>query len=163
MIREWLARRSLALERFNRLRLGCRILGRQLVLGRCRLQLFELKFHLLQQPRLTLRAIAVKLAPQLLDLQLEMGDHSFRAGVHRLGASRNGLGFHAGGALGQACGAFGQDHRMGNGKIGWQRFNRRCHTARESYSSATSKQNCHPTELGRHVSCGLRQSIPESR
>jgi hypothetical protein len=41
---------------------------------------------------------------------------------------------------------------MGNGKIGWQRFNRRCHTARESYSSATSKQNCHPTEVGRHVS-----------
>jgi hypothetical protein len=73
-----------------------------------------------------------------------------------MGASRNGLGFHAGGAL-------GEDHRMSGGKIGWQRFKFRCHSTRESYSSATSKQNCHPTEVGRHVACGLRQSIPESR
>jgi hypothetical protein len=57
----------------------------------------------------------------------------------------------------------GQDHRMSSGKIGWQSFKRRCHKVTESYSSATAKQNCHPTDVGRHVSCGFRQSIPESR
>jgi len=32
-----------------------------LILGRCRFQVFQLKFHLLQQPSLALRAAAVKL------------------------------------------------------------------------------------------------------
>jgi len=45
----------------DRLGLGCRILGRQLD--------FELKLHLLQQPRLPLGVIAVKLAPQRLNLR----------------------------------------------------------------------------------------------
>ena len=146
----------------DRLRPCRRSFGRQLVLGRCRLQVFQLKFHLLQQPRLALRAAAVKLPAKLLDLELEMGDQRFRAGVHRLGASRNGLGFHTR-PLGKARGALREDHRMSGGKIGWQRFRRRCHTARESYSSATAKQNRHPTEVGRQVSCGFRQSIPDSR
>ena len=77
MIGERLARRPLALERLYRLRPAAACLGRQLVLGRCRLQIFELKLHLLQQPRLALRAAAIKLAAQLLDLQLEMGDQRF--------------------------------------------------------------------------------------
>ena len=50
---------------------------------------------------------------------------------------------------------------MSGDKIRWQRFKFRCHSATESYSSKTSKQNRHPTEVGRQVSCGLRQSIPE--
>ena len=81
MIGERFARGPLALERLYRLRPRRRFLGRQLVFGRCRLQLFELKLHLLQQPRLALRAAAVKLPAQLLDLKLEMGDQGFRAGV----------------------------------------------------------------------------------
>ena len=80
MIGERLARRPLALERLYRLRPDRRCLGRQLVLGRCRLQIFKLKFHLLQQPRLALRAAAIKLTAKLLDLQLEMGDQCFTAG-----------------------------------------------------------------------------------
>ena len=90
-------------------------LGRQLVLGRCRLQIFQLQFHLRQESRLALRAVAVKLAAKLLNLKLKMGDQRFRAGVNRLGASRNGLGFHARSAL-------GQDHRMSSGKIGKRCF-----------------------------------------
>ena len=73
-----------------------------------------------------------------------MGNQCFRSGIRRLGASRDGLGFHARAAL-------GEDHRMSGSKIGWQRFKFRWHTARESYSPTTAKQNCHPTEVGRQV------------
>src|SRR5262245_14275966 len=156
MVGEWFAGRPLALKRFDRLR-PCRcFLGRQLILGRCRFQVFQLKFHLLQQPSRALRAAAVKRPAKLLDLKLEMGDQHFRAGVYRLRASRNGFGFNP-------CGALGDDHRMRAGKIGWQRFRGRCHTATESYSSATAKQNRHPADVGRQVSCGWRQSIPDSK
>jgi hypothetical protein len=41
-----------------------------------------------------------------------------------------------------------QDQRMSGGKIRWQRFKFRHHSATESYSSKTSKQNRHPTEVG---------------
>ena len=57
----------------RRLLLGC-----QLIFSRCRFQLFKLKLHLLQQSRLAFRAGAVKLAAQLLDLELEMADQRFR-------------------------------------------------------------------------------------
>ena len=114
MIRERLARRPLALERLDCLCPGCRLLGRQLVLGRRRLQVLQLQFHLIEQPGLALRPAAVKLAPQLLDLQLEMGDQRIRRGVHRQCARRNGLGFSPRDAL-------RQDHRMGGGKIGRKR------------------------------------------
>ena len=77
---ERLARRALALERLHRLRLRRRLLRRQLVLGRGGLELLQLQFHLLQEPRLALRAAAVECAPQLLDLQLEMRDQRIRAG-----------------------------------------------------------------------------------
>ncbi len=79
---ERLTGRPLALERLHGLRPGCRLIGRQLLLGRRRLQLFKLKLHLLQQPRLALRASAVKLPLQLLDLQLVVGDQGgFRTGI----------------------------------------------------------------------------------
>jgi hypothetical protein len=52
---------------------------------------------------------------------------------------------------------------MSGGKIGWQRLKRRCHAPRESYSSAIAKKIRHPTDVGRQVSCGLRQSMPESK
>ena len=86
-------------------------------LGRRRFQIFQLKFHLLQQPRFALRAAAVKSPPKLLDLKLEMGDQRFGAGVHRLGASRNRLRCHARGVLGQAGGSLRDYHRMRGGKV----------------------------------------------
>ena len=42
-------------------------------------QFFELKLHLLQQPRRAFRAGAIKLAPQLLNLELEPADERFSA------------------------------------------------------------------------------------
>ena len=125
MLGEWFTRWPPALERLYALRPRRRLLGRQLILGRRRLQLFELKLHLLQQPRLALRASAVKLPLQLLDLQLVVGDQcGFRTGIGELGFR-----LETGGAL-------GKDHRMRSGKIGWQRFKWRCHVTTESYLSA---------------------------
>jgi hypothetical protein len=125
MSRKRFAGRPLALERLHGLRPRRRLLGRQFILGCYRFQLFELKLHLLQQARLALRAGAVKLAPQLLDLELEMTDECFRARQVRLGIGSLGLGtrrfclgarrdrlrLHAGSALGKY-------HRMRGGKIG---------------------------------------------
>lgn len=111
MIGERFLRRPLALERLDRLRPGRRFLGRQLIFGRGRLEILELHFQLVEQPRLALRTAAVKLAAQLLDGELEMGDQRFRAGVHGRRTRRNGLRFHARGAL-------GEDHRVSARKIG---------------------------------------------
>ena len=53
---------------------------------------------------------------------------------------------------------------MRGGKIGWAAIQMPIgHVAMESYPSASAKQNRHPTEVGRQVSCGWRQSIPDSR
>jgi hypothetical protein len=52
---------------------------------------------------------------------------------------------------------------MGAGKVDRQRFGRGAHMPRESHSSLSTKQNRHPTEVGRQVFCGWRQSISESR
>ena len=71
MVGEGLAGRPPALERRDGLCPRRRLLGRQFILGCRRFQLFELKLHLLQQPCLALRAGAIELAPQLLDLELE--------------------------------------------------------------------------------------------
>jgi len=125
MLRERLARGTLTLKRWRASRPGYGFLSRQLILARSRFQLFQLKLHLLQKPRLALGTVAVKRAAQLLDLKLEMGDQRVRAGCRRTGASRNGFGFHAGSAL-------GEDHRMSGGKIGGKSVKRRCHSARES-------------------------------
>jgi hypothetical protein len=140
MIGKRLARRPPALERFDRLCPGRRILGRQFVLGRCRLQIFELKLHLIQQPRRALRARPVELTPQFLDRQLEMGDQGFAAGKIRLRIGRFGLG-DRGMGLGnrgvglsrEACVALREDHRMRADEIGWERFSSVFHETMESH------------------------------
>ena len=58
MIRERFACGAFALERLDRLCPGCRRLGRQLVHGRRRLQVFQLQFNLIEQPGLALRPAA---------------------------------------------------------------------------------------------------------
>jgi hypothetical protein len=69
MCRKRFARRALALRLRRAARLGRGFLGQKLILGRGGLQFFELKLQLLQEPRLALRADAVKRAAQLLDLE----------------------------------------------------------------------------------------------
>jgi hypothetical protein len=83
MRRERLAGRLLARECANR-RSRCRFLGGQLVLGRRSFEVLELQLHLVEQPLLALVARAEQIALELLDLQSQMRDQSFRA--RRLGA-----------------------------------------------------------------------------
>jgi hypothetical protein len=63
------------------------VLRRQFVFGCVRLQIFELKLHLLEQPGLAFRAAAVELAPELLDLQLQSCNQRLRPGTNRRGAA----------------------------------------------------------------------------
>lgn len=91
----------------HRLRPGRGFLGRQLVLGGRRLQIVQLHLELVEQPRLPLRAAAVELTPQLLDLQRQMGDQRLCAGGLRLhpgglGPDGGGMAFgHIGTLLGR--------------------------------------------------------------
>ena len=64
-----------------------RLLGRQLILGRARLELVELQFELVEQTLLALRARAEELAPELLDHQLEEGDLRLAVSILRVPGS----------------------------------------------------------------------------
>jgi hypothetical protein len=72
------------------LRCCCRLLGRDLVLGRRRLQLLERKLQLVEQPRLALIARPKKIALKLLDHQPQMPDQGF--GARYLGTRLRKLG-----------------------------------------------------------------------
>lgn len=77
MLGKWLARRTPALERPDR-RGACRHLRRQFVFAGVGLQFLELQLHLFEKPGLALRAAAMDVALQLLDLQSEPGDQRIR-------------------------------------------------------------------------------------
>ncbi len=153
MRRKRFARWAFALRLRRAARLDRSFLGQKLVLGCGGLQFFELKLHLLQEPRLALRADAVKRPPQLFDFTPEVSDHCVRAGARRLDMSLRG----------KAGGALGEDHRVSGGKVGGKSIKRRGHKARESQFASVFKGKRQPTEVGLQVSCGLRQSIPDSR
>ena len=91
MFGEWLARGALACERRHRRGLRHRLLGGDLVLGGCALQLLELQLDLIEKPRRPLRPGAIELAGQLLDLQLLMRNQ--RLIVGGLGAGHRQFGF----------------------------------------------------------------------
>ena len=114
----WLANRPLALERAHGLRLfGC-LLGDELILGRGRLELLQLQFQLIEQPRRAFRARSIERPSQLLDLELQMGDQ-------RLGARQLRLRIRCFGELrfrDQARRTLGDNHRMRGGEIGRKRF-----------------------------------------
>lgn len=139
----------------NRLRLDGGGLRRQFVLGGVRLKILKLHLELIEQPCLALRAGAKELAPELLDLQLQPRNHRIRAGVNRGRASGKRLSLDARGAL-------RQDHRMGGGKVGGERFSGR-HTAMESHPPPGASKKHQPDAVGLQVFCGMRQSIPSSR
>ena len=69
---------------------GGRALCRQLVLGRRGFELFELQLELVEQPGTALGALAEPLAPELLDLQLQMGDQRLIVGCPGSQACRFG-------------------------------------------------------------------------
>ncbi len=91
MVRERLARRAAAFEAGDGR--GLRHVQRfNLVFGGGRLELFELQLHLADQPGSAFRAVAIVLAPEFGDLQLQMLDHRFRGRDHRPGLRQLALG-----------------------------------------------------------------------
>ena len=93
MRRERLARWLVARKRRHQRRLtngSGGLPGRQLVLCNRRLQLFQLKLHLIKQPRLVLAPRSKEFAPHLRNRQTQMRDQSLCA--RRLGAHSCDLG-----------------------------------------------------------------------
>ena len=106
--------------------------ARPVVLARRRLELLQLKLHLVEEPRLALRAGAVELAPQLLDGELQMRDEGFAARQIRLRVGRLGPCI-AESACAVMRAPLGDDHRMGAGKIRGQHFRSGGHHKMESH------------------------------
>ena len=90
---EWLPDRSFALERGDVRCLRRSGFGGEIVFGRVRLQVFELELELREQPLGAFGAGAVLLAPELGDLELEMGDHRFGGTLPGTGIGELGLCF----------------------------------------------------------------------
>jgi len=110
IVRPGFAHRPLASEGPNGLAFGRGRFGRKLVLGRVGDQLFELQFHLVDQPLGALPARTVFVAFQLGDQQLQMG-------VERLDAGKLCLGFDRFGLRLQPRLAFRQQRGVSAGKI----------------------------------------------
>jgi hypothetical protein len=87
---EGLARRPLSAEGRHLGRPGSRSLCRQLVLRRRGLEVFELQLELIEQPGTAFGALAELLAPELLDLQLQMDDQRLVVGCPGSQACRFG-------------------------------------------------------------------------
>ena len=86
----------------------------------------ELQLELIQKPHLALRALAVKLAAQLLDLQLQVSDQCFMVGQIGLGIGRFGFGVRRRRLL--ASGPLRHDHRVSGSKVGGKSVGCRGHT-----------------------------------
>ena len=174
MRRERLAGRLAAGEPLDLRGLRRRLLGRQLVLGRARLELVELQFQLVEKTLLALRALPEELAPELLDGQLQKGDLGLgvghlrrRDGSPRLGLGRLRLGLRS---LGLRLGSLALGRHEGRPQC--RDIGPACHrrdriTAPDSplqQSSPVSRFAAdQPARDGRQLSTGFRQSIPSSR
>ena len=90
VIRERLARRAEALEPGDRR--GLRLPGGNFVLGSGSLEFLELHLHLVDKAGATLGAVAVMVAPELGDLELQMLDHGLGGRDHRPGLRQLALG-----------------------------------------------------------------------
>lgn len=119
-----------------------------------RFQLFQFELHLVDEPCRALRARAVELAPQLLDLQLEMRDQRRTARSVRLGA--------------QPRSALGQDHGVRGGEVGRERLGRRGHggegiTAARSCKGPTSPDRAGPPDLLGMTPVDAREQVAHLR
>jgi hypothetical protein len=121
------------------------------------LELLELQLHLLEQPRLALAALAVELAPQLLDRQPQMRDQ--RLGARSLGPRLRELGAPDTDQPLQCLDIVGQRIIGAHRRSGDHKSERRG----SPRSRAESECRNQPAVCGRQVRCGARQSIPSSR
>ena len=140
--------------------------GGEIVFRRVGLRLLELKLQLVEQPRRALGARSINRAAQLLDLKIEMRNQ--RAPVSRRGSS---------------AGQFGADSAAASARAAISAaFSASMSSGREERSASTNQMESqnrtfeaplfaflqadfffYPTAVGRHVSCGMRQSMPDRR
>jgi hypothetical protein len=122
MIREQFAGRPFARERRHGGGFGHRHFGGKFVLRRRGLQFLQRQFKLIQQPRGTLRARAIAVTVQLLDLQLQMGDQRLVVGGLGFGDGRLRFRDNPSAALDDQC-------RFQRFDVIWQSFNTSFHKA----------------------------------
>ena len=165
MIGECVALGTLARKSAHRRCLGDRCLRRKLIFRSACLQLFKCQRQLINQTRRALRSLPVDLALQLGNPQLLLGDqcHVFgrlgprdrqlRGNLHSPGALDDQRLFQRGYVIGKS-GAISihGDKRIINSVI--------CGALKSTWPIFFYLAQ--PALLGRHVSCGFRQSIPSS-
>ena len=132
-------------------------LGGEFVFGRARLQLFELQLELVEQLAAALGRWPEALALQFGDDQLQMRDHGF-------GAGSAGFRLPAGRALGdqrrfKGVDPFGENVGCNRHERDSTTIARHCDDLAQWVSQLVAP---YPTACGRHVCCGLRQSMPSS-
>ena len=151
-----------------------RLLGRQLVFRRARLELVELEFQLVEKTLLALRALAVDLALELLDRQLQEGDlrrgvrhlrhrhHGPRLGLGRLRLGPGRLGFGL-----RRLGLRRRERRLQGCDVGPVGHRQNRITAPDSapQQSSRSRRSAadQPARTGRQLRTGFRQSISSSK
>jgi hypothetical protein len=101
MLWERFARGALAVEGGDSRRFSRSLLGGDLVLDRRGLELLEPQLQLIEKTRSPFGTRSIDLAPQLLDLQLQMRDQGLVVGGLGLDGSDIGLGDDASIALGK--------------------------------------------------------------
>ena len=157
MLGQRTARRLAPLERWHRDLLGCRQLRRGLGLRRILFQVGKLQLKLIEQ-RATLRGLSELFVPQLLDRELELLDQQ-----------RPRLGFGFRGQAGRSLRAqhrLQRDHIIGERIVGAHRNEENHNTPVAVWTddrAIDSNRRDQPAACGRHVCCGIRQSMPSSR
>ena len=152
---ERFTRRAAALEPDDRR--GLRLPSGNLVLGGRGLEFLELQLHLVDQAGTAFGTMAVVVAPELGDLELEMLDHRLGGRDHRPGLRQLALG-DRGTSLRRRQGS-AQSGNLGSG-IGHAKSIPR---AGETPDKIWAFANYYPAFVGRCVHRGLRQSIPSRR
>ncbi len=185
VVRPGLADRPLAREGggLGHRRGGCGLRG-EFILGCGGDEVFEFQLQLLDQPRRALGALPVEFALELFDPQLKMSDQ--RCGVRQLRARIRCLGLGIRrfclrlgrrdlqvrrlhlrqaecGFDPQPCFALGPQRHKRVGKIGRKSARAGRHNRIMIRGANIFNQNVYPTRVGRNVSCGFLQSIPERR
>ena len=139
--------------------------GGEIIFRRVGLCLLEPKLQLVEQPRRALGARSVNRAPQLFDLKIEMRDQratlrQFRDGRHGARLLRRSFGPRRNQRRFQRIEVVRKRGKIGVHEITW---NHKIGRLRRPFLRFFSRFFSYPTAFGRHVSCGMRQSMPDSR
>ena len=138
--------------------------GRQFVLGGRGFEFLQLQLDLVEQPGGALGTLAVAIALELLDLQLQMRDQGLVVGGPGLGNAHPS-------PRRSGC-PLGKQRRFQRLDIVWQRVEAVTHASDEITKAAIWRcffvisrdfSAAYPALCGRQVCCGFRQSIASSK